>query len=181
MKPIVEVVRKTSLFFQPQIRTKILNEGWASYWHEKLFLQDDRISGHEADFAQTTPRHRHAWCRTLCTRHAAVPPHRRPGREGKYSIDFRRLTDRRERALRPPDRQRRSSCSRSAKPERFSIHQHLCRAGLLDRFRLLWSSLEPGPGFEIYIRRSSMITRHAVRMLYHPPWIEIDGLGRNGI
>ncbi len=43
MKPIIQVVRKTALFFQPQIRTKIMNEGWASYWHEKLFRQDDRI------------------------------------------------------------------------------------------------------------------------------------------
>ncbi|MBI5064039.1 MAG: SpoVR family protein [Desulfatitalea sp.] len=52
MKIIVEVIRKTSLFFQPQIRTKIMNEGWASYWHETLFLQDDRIEGHEVDFAR---------------------------------------------------------------------------------------------------------------------------------
>lgn len=53
MKSIMEVVRKTSLFFQPQIRTKIMNEGWASYWHETLFLSDDRIKGHEVDFART--------------------------------------------------------------------------------------------------------------------------------
>ncbi|MBF0450577.1 MAG: SpoVR family protein [Candidatus Magnetomorum sp.] len=52
MKSIIEVVRKTSLFFQPQIRTKIMNEGWASYWHEILFLKDDRIKGHEVDFAR---------------------------------------------------------------------------------------------------------------------------------
>ncbi|KJS33214.1 MAG: SpoVR family protein [Desulfatitalea sp. BRH_c12] len=52
MKIIIEVIRKTSLFFQPQIRTKIMNEGWASFWHEILFLQDDRISGHEVDFAR---------------------------------------------------------------------------------------------------------------------------------
>ncbi len=51
MLSVIEVVRTTSLYFQPQIRTKILNEGWASYWHETLFLQDDRISGHEVDFA----------------------------------------------------------------------------------------------------------------------------------
>ena len=49
---VIQVVRKTSLFFQPQIRTKIMNEGWASYWHETLFLQDDRINGHEIDFAR---------------------------------------------------------------------------------------------------------------------------------
>ena len=52
MQSILEVVRTTSLFFQPQIRTKIMNEGWASYWHEQLFLGDDRIRGHEVDFAR---------------------------------------------------------------------------------------------------------------------------------
>ncbi|ACH37286.1 SpoVR-like family protein [Citrifermentans bemidjiense Bem] len=52
MRSVLEVVRKTSIFFQPQIRTKIMNEGWASYWHEKLFLVDDRIKGHEVDFAR---------------------------------------------------------------------------------------------------------------------------------
>lgn len=52
MKSVIQVIRKTALFFQPQIRTKIMNEGWASYWHETLFMQDDRISGHEVDFAR---------------------------------------------------------------------------------------------------------------------------------
>ncbi len=52
MMSILQVVRKTAIFFQPQIRTKIMNEGWASYWHETLFLQDDRINGHEVDFAR---------------------------------------------------------------------------------------------------------------------------------
>lgn len=52
MTSVMHVIRKTSLFFQPQIRTKIMNEGWASYWHETLFLKDDRINGHEVDFAR---------------------------------------------------------------------------------------------------------------------------------
>jgi len=52
MKTIVQIVRNTALYFQPQIRTKIMNEGWASYWHETLFMQDDRICGHESDFAK---------------------------------------------------------------------------------------------------------------------------------
>lgn len=51
MATVIEVIRSTSLYFQPQIRTKILNEGWASYWHEELFLRDDRIRGHEVEFA----------------------------------------------------------------------------------------------------------------------------------
>jgi stage V sporulation protein R len=96
MKPVVQVVRKTSLFFQPQIRTKIMNEGWASYWHEHLFLKDDRIEGHEVDFART---------------HAGVTSMPRVGLnpyalglrlfyyikdltdKGKYSLEFRKLKD----------------------------------------------------------------------------------------
>ena len=52
MKTVMQIIRKTSLFFQPQIRTKIMNEGWASHWHETLFLQDERIKGHEIEFAR---------------------------------------------------------------------------------------------------------------------------------
>ncbi len=52
MKSVLQIVRTTSVYFQPQIRTKIMNEGWASYWHETLFLQDDRICGHEIPFAR---------------------------------------------------------------------------------------------------------------------------------
>ncbi len=52
MRSVIGIVRKTSLFFQPQIRTKIINEGWASYWHDTLFLMDDRIQGHEVDYAR---------------------------------------------------------------------------------------------------------------------------------
>lgn len=56
MKQVMEIVRDTSLYFQPQIRTKILNEGWASYWHDKLFLQDDRIIGNEIMYSKINAR-----------------------------------------------------------------------------------------------------------------------------
>ncbi len=52
IKSVIQIVKNTSLYFQPQIRTKIMNEGWASYWHEYLFMRDDRICGHEADYAK---------------------------------------------------------------------------------------------------------------------------------
>ncbi len=100
IKPIIEVVRKTSLFFQPQIRTKIMNEGWASYWHEKLFLQDDRIEGHEVDFART-----HAGVTSMPR--VGLNPYALGMRmfyyieeladKGKYSIEFRRLQNARSR------------------------------------------------------------------------------------
>ncbi|MGD2037343.1 MAG: SpoVR family protein, partial [Desulfobacterales bacterium] len=100
MKPVIEMVRKTSLFFQPQIRTKIMNEGWASYWHEKLFLQDDRIEGHEVDFARTN-----AFVTSLPR--VGLNPYALGMRifhyieeladKGKYSIEFKRLLDARKR------------------------------------------------------------------------------------
>ena len=41
----IEIVKEDSLYFMPQIKTKILNEGWASFWHYKilheLMLEDD--------------------------------------------------------------------------------------------------------------------------------------------
>ena len=52
MLMVIQIIRKTALFFQPQIRTKIMNEGWASYWHETLYMNDDRIKGHEIDFSR---------------------------------------------------------------------------------------------------------------------------------
>ncbi len=52
MKSVLAVVRETALYFGPQMRTKILNEGWASYWHDKLFISDDRIKGFETHYAK---------------------------------------------------------------------------------------------------------------------------------
>ena len=96
MKIIVEIVRKTSLFFQPQIRTKIMNEGWASYWHEALFLQDDRIKGHEVDFARVN-----AWVTSLPR--VGLNPYalgmrmfsyiEKMADEGRYSFEFNQLLD----------------------------------------------------------------------------------------
>jgi len=35
-KDIVGIVRDEAYYFMPQIRTKIMNEGWASYWHYRI-------------------------------------------------------------------------------------------------------------------------------------------------
>ena len=52
IKSIMTIIRNTSIYFQPQIRSKIINEGWASYWHDELFRQDERIVGHESGYAK---------------------------------------------------------------------------------------------------------------------------------
>ena len=184
MKPIVEVVRKTSLFFQPQIRTKIMNEGWASYWHEALFLQDDRISGHEVDFARINAG-------VTAMPRVGLNPYALGMRlfhhieelacKGKYSVDFRRLTDRREREL--YDRQ-----TGSGREFLFKVRENLndflfintfVEQDFVDRFRLFVAGrrLDQARGvWEIYIKSRSADDYRAMllAMLYHPPWIEID-------
>jgi stage V sporulation protein R len=100
MKQILQVVRNTALFFQPQIRTKIMNEGWASFWHEILFLSDDRITGHEVDFARV-----HAGVTSMPR--VGLNPYALGMRlfdhtkglvdKGKYSFEFRRVEGARER------------------------------------------------------------------------------------
>ncbi len=35
-KDVLTVIRSQALYFMPYRRTKIMNEGWATYWHEKI-------------------------------------------------------------------------------------------------------------------------------------------------
>ncbi|MDM7324142.1 MAG: SpoVR family protein [Thermus sp.] len=37
-KSLLEIIREESLYYVPQAATKILNEGWATYWHTRLLL-----------------------------------------------------------------------------------------------------------------------------------------------
>jgi stage V sporulation protein R len=97
MRQVVQIVRETSLYFQPQIRTKIMNEGWASYWHETLFMQDDRITGHEVDFARVNAG-------VTSMPRVGLNPYalgmrlfyfiENAGDRGRYSQEFLRLLDR---------------------------------------------------------------------------------------
>ena len=38
-KRILEIIRDEAYYFAPQAGTKILNEGWASYWHSKIMTE----------------------------------------------------------------------------------------------------------------------------------------------
>jgi stage V sporulation protein R len=44
---VLQIIREESYYFYPQFLTKILNEGWASYWHAELFHQYDGVSPEE--------------------------------------------------------------------------------------------------------------------------------------
>jgi Uncharacterized conserved protein len=49
-KNIISIVRNESLYFIPQIETKIMNEGWASYWHYNLLKNLDLSQGMYMEF-----------------------------------------------------------------------------------------------------------------------------------
>ena len=33
------MIREESYYFLPQRQTKVMNEGWASYWHSKIMTR----------------------------------------------------------------------------------------------------------------------------------------------
>jgi len=38
---LIAIIREESLYFMPQIRTKIMNEGWACFWHYRIMNEMD--------------------------------------------------------------------------------------------------------------------------------------------
>ncbi|MCF8566446.1 SpoVR family protein [Alicyclobacillus tolerans] len=51
---ILASVRQEMLYFWPQLETKIMNEGWASYWHTKLMHDMDLNEQDALEFAKLT-------------------------------------------------------------------------------------------------------------------------------
>lgn len=49
-KDILTMVREESLYFLPQVETKIMNEGWASFWHYRLLSQLNLDQGMHMEF-----------------------------------------------------------------------------------------------------------------------------------
>lgn len=190
MKSVVEVVRKTSLYFQPQIRTKFMNEGWASYWHERLFLEDERICGHEVEFARV---------------HAAVTAVPRVGLN-PYAIGMRLFQHIEENADRGkfsfPFHQLRDAAAR----ERFDLgtgegrdfifrvrenlsdflfihsfvdqdfvnrHQLFVAGKRLNEAKMVWE-------YYVQSRQADAYRQMLLESLYHPPHIEIDRKNSTG-
>ncbi len=50
-RDILEVVREEALYFVPQMQTKIMNEGWATYWHSKLMTEKILDASEIIDYA----------------------------------------------------------------------------------------------------------------------------------
>jgi len=49
-RDILEIVDKQTQYFMPQMETKIMNEGWASYWHHKILNELKLPQGMHLEF-----------------------------------------------------------------------------------------------------------------------------------
>ncbi len=50
-RDIMDMIREEAYYFAPQAQTKIMNEGWASYWHAKLMTEKAMRDDEVIDFA----------------------------------------------------------------------------------------------------------------------------------
>jgi stage V sporulation protein R len=48
---VLAIVRDEAYYFVPQMQTKIMNEGWASYWHSKIMTEKALKDSEVIDFA----------------------------------------------------------------------------------------------------------------------------------
>ncbi len=48
---LIEMVRDEAYYFLPQMQTKIMNEGWASYWHSKIMTEKILHDSEIVDYA----------------------------------------------------------------------------------------------------------------------------------
>lgn len=51
-RDIITMLREEMLYFWPQLETKIMNEGWASYWHMRIIREMDLTSDETVEFAK---------------------------------------------------------------------------------------------------------------------------------
>ncbi|MHA6251527.1 SpoVR family protein [Oceanobacillus sp. CAU 1775] len=51
-RDIMTMLREEMLYFWPQLETKILNEGWASYWHQRIVRELDLTSDETIEYAK---------------------------------------------------------------------------------------------------------------------------------
>ncbi|MEC1695364.1 SpoVR family protein [Schinkia azotoformans] len=51
-RDILTMMREEMLYFWPQLETKIMNEGWASYWHARIIRELELSSDEAIEFAK---------------------------------------------------------------------------------------------------------------------------------
>ncbi|MGE0789144.1 MAG: SpoVR family protein [Sandaracinaceae bacterium] len=51
-RDVLSVVRREAYYFWPQMQTKIMNEGWASYWHSRMMTEKIADETEMIDYAE---------------------------------------------------------------------------------------------------------------------------------
>lgn len=51
-RDVLTMLREEMLYFWPQLETKIMNEGWATYWHQRILREMDLTSEETIEFAK---------------------------------------------------------------------------------------------------------------------------------
>ncbi len=51
-RDILTMMREEMLYFWPQLETKIMNEGWASFWHQRILREMDLSTEETIEFAK---------------------------------------------------------------------------------------------------------------------------------
>lgn len=74
---VLSIIRDESYYFAPQAQTKIMNEGWASYWHSKIMTEKALRDTEVIDF---------------CDHHAGTMA-MQPGRINPYKVGIELLRD----------------------------------------------------------------------------------------
>ena len=55
-RDVLEIIRDEAYYFAPQGMTKIMNEGWATYWHSKIMTRARARARRRSSTTPTTRR-----------------------------------------------------------------------------------------------------------------------------
>ncbi|MCS6915168.1 MAG: SpoVR family protein [Myxococcales bacterium] len=80
-RDVLEIIREEAYYFAPQAQTKIMNEGWATYWHSKIMTEKALRPSEIIDYAD----------------HASAVTATAPGQLNPYKLGvelFRHIEDR---------------------------------------------------------------------------------------
>lgn len=190
VKTVIEIIRRTCLYFEPQVRTKICDEGWASLWHTRLFLTDEKlISGKEINFALINSK-------VLVSPRFGLNPYivgmnlwefiEDLARKGRLSHEFHALTDIEQR--KNYDRRLGDDYAKMVLFELKSRFNDFLLINFLpekefqefvDKYQLFVAGIQPAqtPGFgRVYVksRNGEEVRRVLNKMLHHPPAITFN-------
>lgn len=194
MKDVIGVIRRTSLYFQPQIRSKIANEGWASLWHERLYTPDTRVYSHETDYSTINTRvvsHPRLGINPYATGKCLFEFIEELARKGKLSREYQLLKGVKERELydknRGDDYGKRVLLEAAKYLDDYLLVNFLSDEDFqdfVDKYKLWIAGVRRSEKrwdmAEIYIKTKSGIEyrKNLNKMLYHPPNIDFISEGK---